>query len=257
MEPIPKYPCPCCGYQTYGEAAGGSMQICPVCFWGDAPGEAPWNNSNEATIVEAQRNFHNSGACESRYLYSVRPATADEARSEEWLPFDGQAEALIRLIEAAYDGVGLGDGITIHQREAIGDYASSEEIEAARFMDTEARWQDIPDEKMDELGTTLTFLDPESIRYHLPAFMCFVLRLWLKSDSVGGGDMVLYSLSSGPKSEGYHAESFTLLDLKQKQATAAFLGFITTVDLIYGSDAGKALRKGWAAFLPDGSVINQ
>jgi hypothetical protein len=226
------------------------MQICPVCFWEDAPGEAPWNNSNDVSIVGAQRNFHEFGACEPRYLHLVRPAAVEESRSEGWLSFDGQAMAVILLIEGAYTGVGLGHGITIHQREAIDDYGSPEVIEAARFLDKETRWQDIPDAKLDELGTTLTFLDPESIRFHLPGFMAFALRRWLKSGDIGNGDMVLYSLSSGPQSEGYHANSFTLLSHAQKQATAVFLQFIATADSSYVRDAEKALKKGWAEFLP-------
>jgi Cysteine-rich CPCC len=29
------YPCPCCGYRTLPQEAGGTYALCPICFWED------------------------------------------------------------------------------------------------------------------------------------------------------------------------------------------------------------------------------
>lgn len=226
------------------------MQICPICFWEDSPGEAPWNTSNSVTLAEAQENFSGFGACERDYLDVVRPAAPDEQRPEDWLSFEDQANAIIGLIENSFAEVKLGDGLTIHQREAISDYQSEEETNARRRLDPETRWEDISDEKIDKYGTSLVFLDPESIRYHLPAFMRFVIGKWLEFHDAGDGDAVLYGLAGGPRSEGYHRDSFLLLNNVQNTAVAAFLEFVSRVDSVYGTDAEKGLHKGWSAYLP-------
>lgn len=246
-----RYPCPCCGYLTYEAPVGGSMQLCPVCFWEDAPGEAPWNVSNSVSLITAQQNFAESGACEQEFADSVRPPLPGEERPSGWLSFQELAAAVITLIEDAFAEVSLGEGITIHQREAIDNYQSEEEFERARRLDDETRWQEIADEKIRRLGSHLTFLDPDSVRYHLPAFMRHALHVWDSDCSFGYSDMILYSLEDGPRSDGYHAESFLKLDDSQHRAVAIFLKFVSLVDPTYGKSASKGLRNGWEAWLPD------
>jgi hypothetical protein len=227
------------------------MQICPVCFWEDASGEYYWNGSNQMTLTMAQRNFAEFGACEKDFTDSVRLPLSGEERPGDWVSFDQLSLEIIALIERSFSDVKLQDGLTIHQREAVDGYQSAEEIESARRLDKESSWQDIPDEKIGRCGTTLTFLDPKSIRYHLPAFMRHALRVWQKSQCFGESDSIVYSLNSGPRSNGYHADSFLLLDDSQNQAVAVFLKFTSLVDPIYGRDAEKGLENGWAAWLPE------
>jgi hypothetical protein len=81
--------------------------------------------------------------------------------------------------------------------------------------------------------------------------MRYALRVWQEFQCFGNADSVLYSLNSGPRSDGYHADSFLLLDRSQNQSVAAFLKFVSLVDPIYGNDAQKGLEKGWAAWLPE------
>jgi hypothetical protein len=243
--------CPCCGHLTYEPPIAGSMQICPICFWEDAPGEEYWNGSNSVSLVSAQQNFEEFGASEREFADAVRRPLPGEERPSDWLSLDQLAQAIIALIESAFANATLGDGITIHQREAIDGYQSAEEIEDARRLDKERCWQEITEEKIGRCGTTLTFLDPKSIRYHLPAFMRHALRVWSEVRYFGPADSILYSLASGPRSKGYHEESFLLLDRPQNEAVAAFLKFVSLVDPIYGNDAEKGLKNGWAAWVPD------
>jgi hypothetical protein len=243
-----KHTCPCCGHRTHDQPVGGSMQICPVCFWEDAPGEAPWNSSNGVSLLEAQTNYLNLGACEREFIDIVRSPACGEEPHPGWLTIKGHANAALQRIESSFAEVTLGDGMTIHQREVVDDYGSREEFDAARHLDNEQRWQDIPDSKIEKFGTSLTFLDPESIRYHLPAFMRHVLRNWIETKNINN-EMVLYALDGGPEPSGYHSESFSLLTPEQKFATADFLQLITMVDNTYARYAQRGLSRGWAKWL--------
>ena len=246
------YPCPCCGYRTYSHPAGGTMQLCPVCFWEDAPGDPFWNGSNQLSLSVAQRNHAEFGACEPEHCDIVRAPLESEARREDWISFEDSRLRILELIEEAFRDVKLDGGITIHQREAIDDWASPEIVEAAARKDPEIHWQDIPRSKIKKLGTSLVFLDPAAIRFHLPAFMRCALQLWAESPygDFSQSDMLLYGLDDGPRSKGYYEHAFLLLDKQQHQAVAAFLKFVASGDS-YQDDAEKALAKGWAAWLPD------
>lgn len=227
------------------------MQLCPVCFWEDAPGNSYWNGSNQVSLTIGQRNFAKFGACEPEHLDLVRAPLASEARPDDWISFEDSRLRILDLIEAAFREVKLEGGTTIHQREAIDDWSTEEVVNAAASKDPEVHWQDIPQEKIEKLGTSLVFLDPWSIRFHLPAFMRCSLQLWADSEyaDFSHSDMLLYGLDHGPRSTGYYKHSFLLLNEQQNQAVAAYLKFIALGDS-YENNAKKALAKGWADWLP-------
>lgn len=83
---------------------------------------------------------------------------------------------LIAEIAAAFDGIPLEDGTTLHQAIAIDDWKTPEEQFAARRLDTEPRWQDVPDDAIIACQSALSFLDAKGFRYYLPAFMVCGLR---------------------------------------------------------------------------------
>ncbi len=74
------------------------MQLCPVCFWEDAPGEFFWNGSNSVPLFAAQRNYAEFGASEREFADSVRLPLPGEERPSGWLSFQQLALAVIALI---------------------------------------------------------------------------------------------------------------------------------------------------------------
>jgi hypothetical protein len=90
--------------------------------------------------------------------------------------FERQRDELIAEITAAFDGVSREGGTTLHEADAIDDWKSDEERRAARRLDTERRWQDVPDEDIWACCSALSFLDVKGFRYYLPAFMVYGLR---------------------------------------------------------------------------------
>jgi hypothetical protein len=125
---------------------------------------------------------------------------------------------LIRQIEAAFDSVELGHGVSLHQARAMDDCASPAEIAAARALDTENRWQDITDEKLDRLADTLPFMDAEGFRFHIPRFMIFAL---LNEGWSWARDTAIYWTDTS----GRPSEHLSLLSEDQRMAVEAFAEF--------------------------------
>jgi Cys-tRNA(Pro)/Cys-tRNA(Cys) deacylase len=77
-----RYRCPCCGFYTLPEPAGGKYNICPVCWWEDDPvqmdDEDYEGGANEVSLRQARKNFMDFGASDERFIDKVREATEEE-----------------------------------------------------------------------------------------------------------------------------------------------------------------------------------
>ena len=67
--------CACCGYYTL--PYDSLFEICEVCFWEhdevmeELPNET--GGANDISLNEAKKNYAEFGACERRFIKSVRP----------------------------------------------------------------------------------------------------------------------------------------------------------------------------------------
>ncbi|MFJ5873407.1 CPCC family cysteine-rich protein [Streptomyces sp. NPDC093088] len=63
-------------------AMPGSYEICPFCFWQDDGVRFRWptmaGGANKASLIEAQRDYQDFGACDEHGLRYVRPPAEDE-----------------------------------------------------------------------------------------------------------------------------------------------------------------------------------
>ena len=77
-----RYRCPCCGFYTLPEPAGGKYNICPVCWWEDDPvqmdDEDYEGGANEVSLRQARKNYMDFGASDERFIDKVREATEEE-----------------------------------------------------------------------------------------------------------------------------------------------------------------------------------
>jgi Cysteine-rich CPCC len=84
------FPCPCCGYKTLIGEPPGTHDICPVCFWEDDGNqfEDPTfvGGANSSSLIQAQKNYVNFGACESSLIDYVRAPLPLEARDSDGAP---------------------------------------------------------------------------------------------------------------------------------------------------------------------------
>lgn len=227
------------------------MQLCPVCFWEDAPGEAPYNGSNEVSLIQAQRHYLIHGACEAQFQGETRAPLTEEVRSTNWLSFDMLREKIIVSIERSFHKVAREGGTTLHQMDLVDGCCFEEKaMKAAEANDPETRWQDIPADKLSRFHGSLAFLDDLGFRFYLPAFMRHALMTAFPDIEHAEVDGVLWSLDGGPDNQ-YWQDSIALFELEQKQATAAFLQLIATfAEDSHAGYALKGLKKGWNAFVP-------
>ncbi|MFW6695881.1 CPCC family cysteine-rich protein [Streptomyces sp. MAR4 CNX-425] len=85
------YPCPCCGHSVLDEVSG-SDEICSACFWeddGSSSAGPPWSGgANKVSVIEAQRNYQDFGACDEHSRRFVRPPAENEPLDPAWRPID-------------------------------------------------------------------------------------------------------------------------------------------------------------------------
>ncbi|MFD4970262.1 CPCC family cysteine-rich protein [Streptomyces sp. NPDC058424] len=86
-----RHPCPCCGHLILEEMPG-SYAICPICFWEDDAVQFRWptmdGGANKVSLIEAQHNYRNFGACDQHGRRFVRRPAADEPLDLAWRPID-------------------------------------------------------------------------------------------------------------------------------------------------------------------------
>jgi hypothetical protein len=81
-----KKPCPCCGYLVFAEPPG-SYEICPICFWEDDELQLRFptleGGANSPSLIQAQKNFVEFGACEKRFQKNVRTPNETHEKNPE------------------------------------------------------------------------------------------------------------------------------------------------------------------------------
>ncbi len=227
------------------------MQLCPVCAWEDAPGETPYNNSNNVDLAAAQYNFLAMRAAEPEFIDEVRTPLPEEARSPDWLSIEDFRLKLIEMIEEAFRKTKLDGGVTLHQSaefDCLG-YPSDAMLAEAAAKDPEERWQDIPGEKISrfaEWGWAMIYLDAPSFRFHIPAFMRHELSRISRENLSGAAEGMMFRLQEGPDVP-WTKDKTALLSPRQRECIAAFLHFFARIP---DSSAAEGLRKGWDQWTP-------
>jgi hypothetical protein len=109
--------------------------------------------------------------CNRNYGGAVYPETQTDAERRD-------VAELIRRIREAFAGVVRGGGETIHQAHLEGIFGRDARWVAEGAKDPESDWVEVPDWKLEQGASTLTFFDVEGWRFYLPAFLCWSLRNW-------------------------------------------------------------------------------
>lgn len=136
-------------------------------------------------------------------------------------PSPDERASLIGEIETAFDGLGRGEGVTLHEADVIDSYGSDEELSRARRIDAEAPWQDVPHADLEKHSSIWSFLDPCGFVYYLPAGMIWSLVHGESSDSATP-DTLLGTLAYVDRQSWCEQ----LLSLDQLRATARFVVFM-------------------------------
>jgi hypothetical protein len=153
-------------------------------------------------------------------------------------------EQVIGEVEEAFRGVPLGKR-TLHEAELLDRYSSTEvELRAARELDPERDWRDVPDAAIRECPVALSFLDPESWRFYLPAY----IRYGLRHPTEGTVDDAIFHLDPAGirQRERITEERYGILDARQVRAVCSFLLFASqNGDWCAADSAKEALDDYW------------
>lgn len=86
------------------------------------------------------------------------------------------SETLRQTIREAFADVTLGSGIGLRQAQGIDDYEPSSVCARLRAQDEKEDWSKISCDDLNRCHSSLSFFDPEGMRFHLPAFLIAELR---------------------------------------------------------------------------------
>lgn len=147
---------------------------------------------------------------------------------------------LIAEITAAFDGVAREDGVSLREGRAIDVFGSDKKRAAARLLDTDTRWQDVPNADLLDYYNSLVYLDAKGFRYYLPAYLIWDLRENTSSE---------YGIVSGtlwhlhPPDDDSQLERFRLITPQQGRAVCSFLRFVA----IHGGEGEREEAAGHLA----------
>lgn len=155
-------------------------------------------------------------------------------------------------IHEAFDGTSRGNGITLHQANVRDNYGPPEEEKAARDLDRDEKWQDVPEKDIEFCQSALSFLDVAGFRYYIPVFMLYALKYW-DSDAADARNSCQHHLiqvypKSMRKSEPSEIAVMYGFSKLQIQAVAAFLKFVVDFDDFRSTQVEKDAVKKWETF---------
>ena len=143
------------------------------------------------------------------------PVALEKAREDYEL---GQAaQELCAVVEAAFAGVTLGDGVGLRQGNGKDDWEDAVTLAALRAEDEKEDWRALSSEVLNKYNWALTYFDPEGMRFHLPAFLICDLKGEFK---FGMEDCLTGYMNLGG------TDRFSLLTPGQRKAVRQFLQLI-------------------------------
>lgn len=156
--------------------------------------------------------------------------------------------AVLREIEAAFDGISREGGLSLHEAEIVDNYGTPAQRDDARTLDTDTRWQDVPSGDIRTYHWILAALDPIGYRYYLPAYMTWSLMNLKSPRDTTSIDATIMSLTRGEDEahEEWEFDRFSVFTPRQADAIARFLQFfVAHAGGALATEAGLALDRYW------------
>jgi hypothetical protein len=121
-------------------------------------------------------------------------------------------EELKDRIRKAFANVALGNGVGLREGNAADDYKTAADQAIERQSDEKHDWSRISTDDLWRYHCALSYMDPEGMRFHLPAYLI--------AEVEGESDVLLYHLTT--LSDHSFAQR-TALTAEQREAVVAFL----------------------------------
>ena len=156
---------------------------------------------------------------------------------------------LIAQIRNAFADVSRLGGVSLHEADVIDTYGSPRQRNAARKLDTDRAWWEVPGSDIERYYSILGFLDATDFRYYIAAYMTWTLRHYEHSGAASG-DWTIYALDCGEISKDHWKQRFMLFNRQQSEAVCAFLRFMEEdpAGMADSVAAFGALKRHWGQF---------
>ncbi|GAB3096011.1 DUF6714 family protein [Lysobacter terrae] len=155
-----------------------------------------------------------------------------------------------KIIESAFDDVPRPD-ISLRQfvltdEKGMSGTITDEEWRFAGITRTDAKWQDISELEIEHCDCQLAHMQAEEFRYYLPAYMIYSLGHAQDSvmESMIPGSVV-FGLTPSKDHLSYSTSQYSLLDLPQRRAVAAFLTYMANYADDYDREDAKRALAFW------------
>jgi len=130
-----------------------------------------------------------------------------------------QVLELIERIRIAFAEVVLGDGIGLHQAEAMDDHATTEfTLRKLRSGEEAQNWSRLNVKELNKYSSALSFFDAAGMRFHLPAYLIAELNKTLTVD------LMFYLICVNDDDK----DRFSLLTAEQRSVVAEYLKYCLT-----------------------------
>jgi hypothetical protein len=145
--------------------------------------------------------------------------------------------SLITQVEDAFEGVTLGDGISLNECEHADSGGSAGVFLERAKEDERSDWRRLVTDDLTNFTVTFCFTDLNGYRFYLPAYMIWTLKNYAVSDSIIS-DNTIYALD--PTRYQFERRPFTrYFDQKQLDAILAFLEFCCQNDDYLDGDVAR------------------
>lgn len=154
-------------------------------------------------------------------------------------------DALLRMIDEAFDGVVLGNGVSLHESVAIDNHEGAVGRAIARELDEKHDWRrliaDLEFRRICGVGGPI-FMDAAGFAFHLPAYLTVAV---LEADRPKNIDLFVNVLNRLTDLSEFGVEKFSLLSSKQKSCVAIVLKFLESKWRWIDQDIANSIREYW------------
>jgi hypothetical protein len=149
-----------------------------------------------------------------------------------------EQEGVLVKIYNAFKDITLGFGIGLREGNGLDDFYTEEACADLRAVDEKEDWLAISVDDINEYWCGLSHLDPEGMRFYLPAFLKCDVEMQYKFD-------LIFTLT---RIDDWGKNRFKLLNKIQKEAVAAYLVYMMDDPRTFERDIPviqKALTEYW------------
>ena len=157
---------------------------------------------------------------------------------------------LIAEITAAFKDVLRGDGVSLSETNVLDDYGGMDARLEARQLDTDRHWWELTDKDLYARHVYLSYLDGESLRYYLPAYMISCLN---NAERFSRVFYLLLVCDKGSELEAWMRQKWDGFTDEQGCVTCLFLRYMAhhTENNRNREEMETALRQHWGLFCQD------